>query len=253
MPVDRSTKDLASNETNCEIAGVVDYCKNFDGYMTTTTIDQEGCEERCAAYLIPNDMLSKDELATRIKSGYFDENGDICFMRDQHIHYCRKHLGTLGGAYMSQCSENPGCTIMSSIRLICSTPKRSTAIPKQSTPLRRVAALSAAMQVVISKYLFFSFPHVFSVSPHHGHLCRCEHSRDHSLLLLHPPLGYLSLFPLDEATGRFFLRPHSRVFLSLSLLLSAKPTRAAPTAFSPSPNCFTCSRRSSPRAFASFY
>lgn len=104
MPEDTDPKDLASNETNCEIAGVVDYCKNFDGYMTTTTIDQEGCEERCAAYLIPNDMLSKDELATRIKSGYFDENGDICFMRDQHIHYCRKHLGTLGGAYMSQCS-----------------------------------------------------------------------------------------------------------------------------------------------------
>lgn len=104
MPEDTDSKDFGNNETNCEIAGVVDYCKDFDGYMTRTTIDQEECEERCAAYLIPNDMLSQDELATRIKSGYFDEHGNICFMRDQHIQYCRKHLGTLGGAYMSQCS-----------------------------------------------------------------------------------------------------------------------------------------------------
>ena len=104
MSKESDSQDSVCQESNCKIAGVADFCKNFDGFTTNTTIDQEECEEKCAAYLIPNELLSKDEVASRINSGYFDENGNSRFMRDQHIHYLRKHLGTLGGAYMSQCS-----------------------------------------------------------------------------------------------------------------------------------------------------
>lgn len=105
MPEERDSKEYVYEESNCKLAGVSEFCKNFDGFTTKTAEDQEDCEEVCAAYLIPNDFLSKDELVRRIKSGYFDENGNICFMRDQHIQFIHKHLGTLGGSYMSQCSS----------------------------------------------------------------------------------------------------------------------------------------------------
>ncbi|KAM7455644.1 hypothetical protein BLSTO_03594 [Blastocystis sp. subtype 1] len=93
--------------SNVQLANVQSLQRNWDALDTKTTRDQQNNEEKCAFYLIPNDVLDPQQRIKRYELGYWDEKGQVRFMREAHIQYLKKHLGELGTRYMSQASSKP--------------------------------------------------------------------------------------------------------------------------------------------------
>ena len=91
--------------SNVQLANVQSLQRNWDALDTKTTRDQQNNEEKCAFYLIPNDVLDPQQRIKRYELGYWDEKGQVRFMREAHIQYLKKHLGELGTRYMSQASR----------------------------------------------------------------------------------------------------------------------------------------------------
>ena len=103
--------------SNIQFASAQHLQKNWDGIITNTTTDQQDNEEKCALYLIPKDLVEPQLRKERYECGYWDEHGQVRFMKEMHIQYIKKHLGELGTRYMSQASR-----YFLSLPVICSKP-----------------------------------------------------------------------------------------------------------------------------------
>ena len=79
--------------------------KKWDQVETETTLTQQGCEEACAYYFISNDLVPEEEQIERMKSGYWNSEGKVVFMREAHIQYLRNHIQYFGRKYIHQLSS----------------------------------------------------------------------------------------------------------------------------------------------------
>lgn len=91
--------------SNVELSGLEEYVKEWDGLVTRTTEDQKDCEEVCAGYLIPKNLLSEAELADKYRNGFLNQEGDTVLDIDRHCSYLEKHCSCLPRKYSSTISS----------------------------------------------------------------------------------------------------------------------------------------------------
>lgn len=84
--------------SNIQLANVQSLQRNWDALDTKTTRDQQNNEEKCAFYLIPNDVLDPQQRIKRYELGYWDEKGQVRFMREAAYSISQETFGRVGNA-----------------------------------------------------------------------------------------------------------------------------------------------------------